>query len=166
MADGTSSARVSPAPFPVTHLDRSLLVLVAHEAQHDGHVVFFPHNHLALGAGPALVRFDLRHRETPPPRCAFAGFAARYRAGRSGTASVCVSPIDPNAPREVMRLTRSARRVGSREGSENSPRYNRPDFDQFVSRRIPLFREPPHFNTQDTTAKAVTQNAESRKGEL
>ena len=118
------SARSHSAPFPATHLDRNLLVLVVHEAQHDGHVVFFPHNLLALGAGLALFRFDLRHRESPPPGCAFAGFAARCRAGRSGSTRVCAGPIVPNAPRVVMRPKRSARRVGSREGSAKtrSPR--------------------------------------------
>jgi hypothetical protein len=60
------SARALSAPSPATHLDRSLLVLVVHEAQHDGHVVLFPCHLLALGAGLALLRFDLRHRSARP----------------------------------------------------------------------------------------------------
>lgn len=113
------SARSHSAPFPATHLDRNLLVLVVHEAQHDGHVVFFPRNLLALGAGLALFRFDLRHRKSPPPGCAFAGFAARCRTGRCGSAGVCASPIDPNAPRAVS-PARSARRVGSEKEAKNT----------------------------------------------
>ena len=60
------SARAFSALSPATHLDRSLLVLVVHEAQHDGHVVLFPRHLLALGAGLALLRFDLRHRSARP----------------------------------------------------------------------------------------------------
>ena len=125
-------ARAGSAPSPATHLDRSLLVLVVHEAQHDGHVVLFPRHLLALGAGLALLRFDLRHRSARPrvrlrwvrrpvPRGAvWNGGRVREsdRPERAASSESGARRLDESAAEEK----RETRRTASKERSENSPR--------------------------------------------